>query len=485
MLSAGKLSMTVVNKTLAVVAMILLSGCVVHPQAGLTAPPMTPEVRVDERIELLGIVFRLAGSSEYSGRRVPDYADAVDAHFGSFKEHPAVRMAARLREESGISHDAVAFLAVQLGPLPDLKERQTLTEGQLGGRWKLAEAYAFLEQVRAFAVESDAARFFEQQRPLYETAERRMRTLIETEIDIAWVKQFYGGQPDETFIIAPALGNGTWFYGPRSQGNMPELYAVMGVWQVDEDGRPTFDMNTSYFVLHEFGHSYVTPLILSRYDELTPAGDRLLETVGGEMALLGYKSGGVIIHESIVRASVARYKLAHISEAAALRELERQRLLGFLWIDDLYALLGTYESERNQYRTFSDFYPEIRDYFAELPGRLPQMVAAHDAQRPHLIDISLQSGSANIDPSTTTLTVRFDKRMQRKWGFNPGASNTHWPFINVAIDDTQTVITATVSLKPNTDYEIVLIPTQFVSEGGIPMAPYTLRFSTGSADGQR
>ena len=68
-------------------------------------------VRVDPRIELLSIVFRLAGNPEYSQGRVPVYTKAVEAWFGPHKEHEVVKQAKRLR----IDHPEWCKQASELG----------------------------------------------------------------------------------------------------------------------------------------------------------------------------------------------------------------------------------------------------------------------------------------------------------------------------------------------------------------------------------
>ena len=72
------------------------------------------DVRVDPRVELLSVVFRLAGSPEYSRGRVERYAEAVDAHFGPFRRHSVIAHAKRLRALAGVSFDAVASFSVHL-----------------------------------------------------------------------------------------------------------------------------------------------------------------------------------------------------------------------------------------------------------------------------------------------------------------------------------------------------------------------------------
>ena len=59
-------------------------------------PPAERQLRgaVDTRVELMSIIFRLAGNPEYN---MPNsnsrYADEVEQHFGRLRNHPAVKYA--------------------------------------------------------------------------------------------------------------------------------------------------------------------------------------------------------------------------------------------------------------------------------------------------------------------------------------------------------------------------------------------------------
>lgn len=472
------------------VLVLPLVGCATMqsgPASISTEGPLIPEVRVDERVELLAIIFRLAGAEEYSKRYVPAYADAINAHFGQYRDHPAVLAARELRQQHSVSFNAVVDLAVQLGSFPDLAERAPLEGAQLDPRWRADAARSFLEKVRSFAVDTNAAAFFASQRPLYAVAEQRMRDLVANEADLRWVQRFYGGSGRERFVVVPAPGNGDVAYGSRYYGpnGEREFYATVNVMQVDEDGRPAFSVGYAPLLVHEFGHSYVTPLIVERYDELRPAGELLLQTFRDQMAPHGYLEGSTVIHESIIRAGVARYKLAHVGPDAARRELDRQRRLGFAWIGDLYELLGTYEQNRRRYPTFADFFPVLRDYFSRLPERLPAHIAAYDALRPTVVESNPAQGSQNVDPATTSLTLRFSRRMARRWGIlsDPARADLVPEITGISLDEGRTVLTIGVKLQPNRRYEMPLVggPTGMGAEDGVLLAPYTIRFSTGPA----
>ena len=86
-------------------------------------PAQVPAVRVDPRIELTTIVFRMIGAGEYSDCLLPGYAADIDRHFAPYRDHPALKLAASLRASHGIAFDAVPFLAIALTDPPALEER--------------------------------------------------------------------------------------------------------------------------------------------------------------------------------------------------------------------------------------------------------------------------------------------------------------------------------------------------------------------------
>ena len=81
-----------------------LLALLVCPGGGTTARQAVPSrirVVVDPRIELMTIVFRLAGCVEYAYAEVASYAKDVDVHFGKFRDYPVVVRARELRKTRG------------------------------------------------------------------------------------------------------------------------------------------------------------------------------------------------------------------------------------------------------------------------------------------------------------------------------------------------------------------------------------------------
>ena len=101
-----------------------------------------------------------------------------------------------------------------------------------------------------------------------------------------------------------------------------EMYAILGVWNVDGAGAPVFGPEMRDVLVHEFVHSYANPLIDAHSRELSTAAARIFVPVAPAMRAQAYGDPRIVVYESLVRACVARYLLAHGGEAAARREIQ-------------------------------------------------------------------------------------------------------------------------------------------------------------------
>ena len=67
-----------------------------------------------ETVELMGLIFRLAGAKEYCECPVYSVANSADRYFANFKEHDAVKCAILNRFDKGVAYDAVTGFANQI-----------------------------------------------------------------------------------------------------------------------------------------------------------------------------------------------------------------------------------------------------------------------------------------------------------------------------------------------------------------------------------
>jgi hypothetical protein len=141
------------------------------PAAGAAkerAAEPTLRVVVDARVELVSVLFRLAGNPEYGRGRVDSYTQDAEKHFSAFRNHPAVEVARKLRRTRGVSFDAPMIMAVLLTDTEKLQTKVPLDPWpqSLDGRWTADGAREFLEAARQFVRDASFREFFEKHRPL-------------------------------------------------------------------------------------------------------------------------------------------------------------------------------------------------------------------------------------------------------------------------------------------------------------------------------
>jgi hypothetical protein len=351
--------------------------------SGQAAPGSAHSLRVvvDPRVELLSLIFRLAGNQEYNMARVESYAQDVEKQFGKFRAHTVVNLAQELRAAHGVSYDAVMSMAVHLTDAEHLKLKLPLhpwPEG-LDKRWTAPDANNFLAAARQFVKDSSFQEFIEQHRSLYQTTVARMQTLIEQQAHLEWFDAYFGRRPHASFTVALGLLNGGACYGPhfRAADGREELYCVLGVWQTDQQGLPEFSRDTLGTVVHEFCHSYANEIIDRHQAQLSAAGEALFKQVAGRMRSQAYGNAQTMLYESLVRVCVVRYLRQYEGEEAARRAIKDEKRKGFLWMSELSDLLGDYEAHRQQYPTLEDFSPRLVAFFAETAKNSPKTQADH------------------------------------------------------------------------------------------------------------
>ena len=341
--------------------------------------------RVDTRIELLSIVFRLAGNREYNARYFPQYVEAIERHFGPHKDHPAIRYAQKMRSKRYVSFDAVMSMAIHIEQAPGFKPVVPFSDQVPESRWGAKRAAKFLHLLRRFYLDADCKSFFEQNAALYRQASERFLTVYH-QLDAGWYPSFYGEAPKGEFVIVNGLGNGGGNYGPKVvyPDGRESIYAIMGTWSVDSIGIPDYT-HDSYFpiLLHEFNHSFVNHLVAKYSAELRESGITILSPLKEIMAQQAYVAWQTVLSEAIVRAAVVKYMKDHdFSPGEVQREIASQINKGFLWTDSLVESLESYDQNREKYPTLESYMPRAGQVLCGCRFADRQTKASHRSASP-------------------------------------------------------------------------------------------------------
>jgi hypothetical protein len=476
-----------------------------------TATAQSPRIGVDSRVELMAIIFKLAGNPEYNRNNFEQYNADIERHFGPHRDHEAVALARRLREQHSTGYSRVMNIAIRVTDPPELRERVPFDSGA-GWPAPAAEMRRFVEAARRFAAESRADAFFAAHRVLYDSARARLRRPVERQAPFEWVARFFGVPPDRDLAVVSLLANSETMFAAcvHPRGGRLECHSILAHVRTDSAGFPLYDDGFVETLVHELSHTYANPQGNAHRSELERSGSRIHAAVADAMVMHSQPHWMGMLNESLVDAAVARYLRAHTGEERHRAYLTGMRAGSWFWLEELSNLFGEYEADRQTYPTFASFMPRVVAYFDSLPDRLPAMQRRYDALRPRVVSVSIENGSESVDPALREIVVRFDRPVSDDgWSVVPvlgpsgpvpgaeerfpkitwkGLDSARVTFaVGKAVASPGATLRLGVELQPGREYELQLNTAhgngfRSVADGA-PLAPYHVRFKTRGAGG--
>ena len=329
----------------AAAAALLLAGCGgddgnaerpgTRPEAPAEGRSAELAVEVDGRVELLSVLFRLAGAPPYGEAATP-YALAADEHFGAVAGHPAVIKTRELVSERGISYEAPVELAVYLDSgLEPIRPLEPLPPG-LDPRWEGVDLDRYLADVRDFSAASSFEEFEAAQAGYAADVESTLTSFLADRPVIDWFEDAFGHAGAE-FTVVPGLLSGSFSFAASAEqaDGQTELAPILYLEAPDADGVPTPTELSFEFLVHELAHGWVDPVFDARVEEMRGSALPLFREVEELMRQQAYSSYPIMVNESVVRALVVSFLRERAGEEPAERSLAEQEQLGFIWTAEL------------------------------------------------------------------------------------------------------------------------------------------------------
>jgi len=465
----------------------LLGLIFVFVRPTLGEPSLAP--RVDPRVELLSIVFRLAGNSEYNMSPLKTYTADIDAYFSPYQEHPAVALARKLAGEREVGFDAVMGLAVHLSPAPVLKPVVAFKGDIQDARFGKENAILFAQRLADFYRDTHFDKFFAAHQSFYDLAIERFRVVL-SDLDLNWYKSFYGDVRMGQYYLILGMNNGGGNYGARVvwPNGHEQFFSIIGCWTQDDSGTPTYSTDYLPTIIHEFNHSFVNPAFAKHTSEFASAR-QVFERVADKMRAQAYGNSDTMVIESLVRAAVIGYLESGGHESREVRyRIRGEQLTGFVWMDELVDLLHQYSSQRSHYRTFESFIPVVAQFYRSLAPRITETISSFHQRCVHVTGMQpFPNHTPSADPGTKELVITFDKPLDPEAGprhhgvsidFGPDGE-AHSPISGKPeFLPGNHSIKLPVVLKRDWNYSFVLTPLAFASQDGYPLESYTVAFKT-------
>lgn len=466
--------------------LIFISICLSLSSMG-QANRSVPSPKVDQRVELLSIVFRLARNQEYNTTDNLNYVKAIHQHFDKFSNHPLIKYAIELRDSSGIGYDAVMSMAIHLKEPPGLDPIVSFSAETPEKRWCTTNAAKFASLLKRFYKDADCETFFQSQAPNYAIAQQSFEVLFK-KLDISWYYKFYGKAPNESFNVIIGLGNGGGNYGPHLTlpNHSQKVYAIIGSGSFDSTGTPAYE-SASYLptLIHEFNHSFINYLT-DRYEkQLSAPGETIFKKESSKMTRQAYTTPSTMMSEALVRASVIQYLKSHDSDTLmADRELKSQLARGFVWMPALVNLLEQYEKQRATYPTLESFMPRIVDFYNTVARNINAYENDYLQHCARVVSVGpFKIGDTSVNVNIREITFNFDKKLDGvRYFFGPGKKGRdHYPKpLGFTFANNNKTIIMKVELKPNTDYQVSIAGSMMKTGDGYAVREYVLNFKTGA-----
>jgi len=366
------------------IVVIVLVCWILHLGSNL-AGPQTPNivpsqhrlnVVVDARLELLAVVQLLSNYGERLGlitRYDFPYNRNVVEYFSPYKNHRAVQLFAEM-SKSGFSYDAPPAAMLYLSDPPDLNTQLPLTDylsRRAGGEKRLNQ---FVSLLRDFASRTQFTTFFKSHQETYRQIVANARTKLVVSLPnpmegidyIGTLENYYGMKHHSyNIILVPLFVGGYGHRVERADGTC-DIYNICGPINIEND-LPVFGTVESFRDLawHEFGHSFVVPTMGKLHISISKYSS-LYEPISDTMKKQAYGSWETCVNEHLVRAVATRLAYQQIGKEAAEKTLLYEKTRGFFYVEALCKRLEQYENQRDKYRTFADFSPELIAVFKEL-----------------------------------------------------------------------------------------------------------------------
>jgi len=439
---------------------------------------------VDERSELLGIVFRLAGAEEYVNNQVKNYAEDIDTYFAPYKNHPLIQYTKKIREENGIAYNAVAglvpLLSIEKGRIALNKESNLDNFLNPSNQWNTENLAKFISLLDDFYRKTQFRRFFTGHQNLYFQAESRFNTLLDS-IDTNWFSSFFGQALNDPLVIV-SLTNGPNNYGGIcTYKNKPShSMVVIGCTSTDELNNPIFDPDQIMpVIIHEICHYYIDKLDLKPIKDMQASADKIFPFVQEQLLKRAYGDSKTMIYEYLANLCTASYFESNPTDFDAFH-ITFDETGGFIWLRDALVFLKNFTENRQLYPIFNDFMPQLVGFMNMIADNIENYVASYHFRFPQVISVYPAQNSI-INADTKEFRVNFSHPMWEAFGTGKSdETNLEMPCIGDSYwSENRKTLIIPVVLEKGKQYGFKLLHYVFLSENAYSMEKdYEIRFQT-------
>ncbi len=357
------------------ITLLVISFC----YCGISKRHKQIEVAVNKNVETVMIMFSQVseGTNQVFSNQIPPLLKHSITHFAGFLDHPALQVMTEMGEECWLN--GMIDIAVHCSPVPNAELLYPLSDSFVIKYSKAGDIKAagdliarFIAALNDFYNDADVESFMKSHTGLYEGALQEVRSNLPPRGFVEKMESYYGeGKAGFMLVPSPLMYIGIGF-GPRV-----ETYEGMQVLNVFgprvhveriTDSVYGFDdaEDIERLTLHEFGHSFITPLVeLADNRKIVESFSHLFEPIRNDMSGLGYDTWETVVKELLVRLGEIRITLAMGDDEGADRlrkyHIDRRK---FVYLPVFEENILTYERNRHKYQILADYFPLLLNAFS-------------------------------------------------------------------------------------------------------------------------
>lgn len=315
---------------------------------------------VDPRVELMSIIQYLAEDKNINNTDYI-YKQKVDEYFKNYQNHEVITFYKELNKKGFSYHVPPAFmlyLTQQLNKdnrrMDEFYRTQVLT--RIGG---VENEEKFIKLLKDFSEKSKFSKFYTENNEFYKKIIEEYSR--QNRVDyVKFVEDFYGKEQNSYNSVLVTLYNGNYGFWIKSKNSSYDIYNVMAP-RGSKENIPMFRNNVLF---HEFSHSYINPLTDKYYDKVWLYED-LFNPVSSRMNKMAYGTWETTVNEHLVRAADIIMSEKAFGKMSTFARIQEEIANGFIYIEPIIKSLREYESNREKYKAFEEFYPKLIDSFSK------------------------------------------------------------------------------------------------------------------------
>lgn len=285
------------------------------------------------------------------------YVNKIKNQFDKYKDDEVVKEFAKLVDEHSFNYDAPFDLFLQLDSNFNTNQLDDYTfKDRLQSDSRI---YNFISKLSDFAKKINFEDFYNNNSELYKSWINNMSGAFKKYNISDFFRKYYGYLNEKEFVINIIAFTTNGAYCCDLNDKIVSCFPVFAEMIKEK----LFDsQNKEKYILqnpiHEFSHGYVNP-ITDKYNILNEETN-LFDDIRENMKKQAYPYDSHIINEHIIREIGARFiYLVHQDNNWYKNRIQREKDLGFKYIDNIIDSLIYYENNRDTYKTLDNFYPII------------------------------------------------------------------------------------------------------------------------------